>query len=51
MDLSYAHIFIKDSHINLSTNFQPAAGIQSLIANYSGNANLVGVQLNYHFNA
>lgn len=50
LDLGYAHIFFNPASIN-RTNTVANVFVQNLVANYSANANLVGVQLNYHFNA
>jgi len=48
VDLSYSHVFFKDSSIDKT--FSPAKGFsQELVADYSGHANLYGVQLNYNF--
>lgn len=51
VDFSYAHILFEKSPVNQSVNFAPIGGVQSLVANYKTNANLLGLQLNYHFNA
>lgn len=49
LDVGYSHAFIKSGSINnAATN---ALGTNLLAANYNMSANLIGAQLNYHFNA
>ncbi len=46
ISFGYSHIFIKSNEVN---NTNPNFPLQTLVANYSGSADLVGVQLNLKF--
>ncbi|MGE3920188.1 MAG: OmpP1/FadL family transporter [Gammaproteobacteria bacterium] len=47
LDLSYAHIIFKDATVNQS--FVTPVGVPALQANYRGNADLFGAQINFAF--
>lgn len=50
LDFGYTHIIFKDASVYQS--LQPLPGMNQIYAaSYSANANLIGAQLNYHFNA
>jgi long-chain fatty acid transport protein len=45
-DVGYAHLFLKDSHINNTTE---ASVAQNLQGTYKNNIDLLSAQLNYMF--